>query len=102
MTDQTFLTGHLLIAMPAMQDPNFARTVTYICEHSEQGALGIVINRPLDIDLGNLLTSCRWIPRTPTSLASPSCRAGPCTRSGASCSTSRRRQVTPNSTRQSR
>lgn len=54
MTDSSFLTGHLLIAMPAMQDPNFTKTVTYICEHSEQGALGIVINRPLDIDLGTI------------------------------------------------
>lgn len=43
------LTHHFLIAMPAMVDPNFARTLTYICEHNEQGALGIVINRPLDM-----------------------------------------------------
>lgn len=54
MTETTFLTGHLLIAMPAMQDPNFSRTVTYICEHTEQGALGIVINRPLTMDLGEI------------------------------------------------
>jgi putative transcriptional regulator len=52
MTDTTCLTGHLLIAMPAMQDPNFTRTVTYLCEHTAQGALGIVINRPLGMDLG--------------------------------------------------
>ncbi len=44
-------THHFLIAMPAMVDPNFARTLTYICEHNEQGALGIVINRPLDMTL---------------------------------------------------
>lgn len=50
--DVTWLTGHLLIAMPAMTDPNFVRTVTYICEHTDQGALGIVINRPLQLDLG--------------------------------------------------
>jgi len=48
----TYLSGHLLIAMPAMQDPNFSKTVTYICEHSDQGALGIVINRPLGMELG--------------------------------------------------
>ncbi len=47
-----YLSGHFLIAMPAMQDPNFTKTVTYICEHSDQGALGIVINRPLGMDLG--------------------------------------------------
>ncbi len=44
-------THHFLIAMPAMVDPNFAHTLTYICEHNEQGALGIVINRPLDMTL---------------------------------------------------
>jgi putative transcriptional regulator len=54
MTDVTYLTGHLLIAMPAMADPNFTRTVTYICEHNDQGALGIVINRPLEMDLGEV------------------------------------------------
>jgi putative transcriptional regulator len=54
MADVTYLTGHLLIAMPAMADPNFVRTVTYICEHNDQGALGIVINRPLEMDLGEV------------------------------------------------
>lgn len=54
MDEPNNLTGHLLIAMPAMLDPNFAQTVTYICEHSEQGTLGLVINRPLDIDLGEV------------------------------------------------
>jgi len=56
MGESNNLAGHLLIAMPAMMDPNFSRTVTYICEHSEQGALGLVINRPLDIDLGEIFT----------------------------------------------
>ena len=36
------LTHHFLLAMPAMADPNFARTVTYIAEHNDQGALGII------------------------------------------------------------
>lgn len=49
------LTHHFLIAMPAMADPYFSKTVTYICEHNEQGALGVVINRPTDITLENLL-----------------------------------------------
>ncbi|MBK1641404.1 hypothetical protein CKO12_05840 [Chromatium okenii] len=50
------LINHFLIAMPGLQDPNFARTVTYVCEHTEQGAMGIVINRPLEVTLGDLLT----------------------------------------------
>lgn len=51
MADTTYLTNHLLIAMPAMDDPNFAQTVTYICEHSDEGAMGVIINRPLDISI---------------------------------------------------
>ena len=42
------LTRHFLIAMPNMADPNFSRTLTYICEHNDQGALGLVVNRPMD------------------------------------------------------
>jgi putative transcriptional regulator len=53
-TQDVNLTHHFLIAMPAMADPNFARTLTYICEHNEQGALGVVINRPLDMTLATL------------------------------------------------
>jgi putative transcriptional regulator len=48
------LANHFLIAMPAMTDPNFSRTLTYLCEHNAEGALGIVVNRPLDINLGTL------------------------------------------------
>lgn len=49
------LTNHFLIAMPAMADPYFAKTLTFICEHSEQGALGLVVNRPIDLTLRALL-----------------------------------------------
>jgi len=49
------LTHHFLIAMPAMADPHFSKTLTYICEHNEQGALGLVINRPIDMTLAKLL-----------------------------------------------
>src|SRR5215470_11917793 len=45
------LTHHFLIAMPNMADPYFAKTLTFICEHNEQGALGIVVNRPIDMTL---------------------------------------------------
>jgi putative transcriptional regulator len=48
------LTGHFLIAMPAMTDPYFARSLTYICEHNEQGAMGVVINRPIEMTLDEL------------------------------------------------
>ena len=45
------LTNHFLIAMPNMADPYFAKSLTYICEHNDQGALGIVVNRPIDLTL---------------------------------------------------
>ena len=45
------LTHHFLIAMPSMADPYFAKSLTYVCEHNEQGALGVVINRPIDMTL---------------------------------------------------
>lgn len=48
------LTNHFLIAMPSMADPHFSRTLTYICEHSDKGALGIVVNRPTDLTLSGL------------------------------------------------
>jgi len=48
------LTSHFLIAMPAMSDPNFSRTLTFVCEHNERGALGIVVNRPIDVTLSAL------------------------------------------------
>jgi len=49
------LTNQFLVAMPTLMDPNFHRTVTYICEHSAEGAMGIVVNRPLDIELGEIM-----------------------------------------------
>lgn len=55
MSKPTWLTNHLLIAMPAMQDPNFHRSVTYICQHNEQGAMGLVINRSADMSFREVL-----------------------------------------------
>lgn len=56
MTDSSpiDLTNQFLIAMPGMVDENFAGAVVYLCEHTERGALGLVINRPIDIKLKNL------------------------------------------------
>ncbi len=48
------LANHFLIAMPALDDPNFAQTVTLVCEHSAEGAMGIVINRPTEVTLEDL------------------------------------------------
>ena len=55
MIDAANLTNHFLIAMPNMGDPNFSRTVTFMCQHGEDGALGIVINRPSQMSLGDIM-----------------------------------------------
>ncbi|MFM2289474.1 MAG: hypothetical protein RL684_2617 [Pseudomonadota bacterium] len=49
------LANHLLVAMPALADGNFNQSVTLVCEHSEKGALGIVLNKPLELTLGEVL-----------------------------------------------
>ncbi len=55
MSSPTYLNNQFLIAMPSLADPNFAHTVTLICEHNDQGALGIVINRPGPMNLGEIM-----------------------------------------------
>ncbi|WP_421591740.1 YqgE/AlgH family protein [Shinella sp. M27] len=53
--ERGFLDGQFLIAMPGMADANFARTVVYICAHSEDGAMGFVINRPQQLSFSDVL-----------------------------------------------
>lgn len=48
------LTHHFLIAMPGLEDATFAKSVVYLCEHSERGALGLVINKPSDLSMTGL------------------------------------------------
>jgi len=50
-----YLESHMLIAMPAMADPNFARSVTLMCQHTKEGAVGITINRVSSFNLGEIL-----------------------------------------------
>jgi putative transcriptional regulator len=52
--DNVNLTDNFLIAMPALEDPYFANALVYICEHNENGALGIIVNRPIDMNLAGL------------------------------------------------
>lgn len=48
------LQNHFLIAMPRMEDPNFNASITYLCQHNEEGAMGIILNRPSNILLGDI------------------------------------------------
>jgi len=53
--DSINLTDNFLIAMPALEDPYFSNSLVYVCEHNENGALGIIVNRPIDMNLAGLL-----------------------------------------------
>lgn len=54
LIEHNSLANQFLIAMPALEDPNFARSVTLICEHSDEGAMGIIINRTLDLSFADV------------------------------------------------
>jgi len=71
------LVDHFLIAMPALDDPNFSRTVTYLCDHGEEGAMGLVINRPLDLTLGELLSQIDLSASDPQAAIAPIYQGGP-------------------------
>jgi putative transcriptional regulator len=56
MSDNVFssLQNHFLLAMPGLQDPNFAHSVIFICDHSPEGAMGLTINQPIDIPMSRI------------------------------------------------
>ena len=71
------LTNQLLIAMPGMMDPNFSTTVTLICEHNDEGALGIVINRPLTLKMSGLFEQLYLPDPDPSEADRPVMMGGP-------------------------
>ena len=77
MADTLDLSHHLLIAMPALADENFRQTVTYVCEHGEHGALGVIVNRPLTATLGELLAQVGLKPATDAIAGRPVYGGGP-------------------------
>src|ERR1700736_5617568 len=54
ISESGYLTNQLLIAMPAMGDPNFAQTVALVCDHTSRGALGLILNKPLPMRMGEI------------------------------------------------
>lgn len=58
-TSPSYLKHHFLIAMPHMADPNFAQTLIYLIEHSEDGAMGLIVNRPSGLNLADVLEQLR-------------------------------------------
>ena len=71
------LINQLLIAMPGMADPNFSSTVTLICEHNDDGALGIIINRPLNLKLSGLFEQLSVDDADPDVASNPVMAGGP-------------------------
>lgn len=66
LDERSYLEGQFLVAMPGMQDPRFARSVIYLCAHSEEGAMGIVVNQAVPkIRLADLLIQLDIIPEGP-------------------------------------
>jgi putative transcriptional regulator len=72
-----WLTNQFLIAMPAMGDPNFDHTVTFICEHNEDGALGLVVNRPMGMHLSDVLNQMSLTENSEQKSKVPLLRGGP-------------------------
>ena len=71
------LTHHFLIAMPGMRDPGFAGSVVYMCEHTNRGALGLIINKPADISLADLFEKIELPLDRADLTASPVFQGGP-------------------------
>ncbi|WP_047046207.1 YqgE/AlgH family protein [Vibrio mexicanus] len=75
------LTNHFLVAMPGMQDPYFQRRVIYVCEHNDEGAMGLMINAPIDVTVGSMLKQVDVEPAHPQlvteSLDKPVLNGGP-------------------------
>lgn len=71
------LSNHFLIAMPSMDDPVFGGAVIYLCEHNEHGALGMVINRPTNIKLSDLIKRLDPKPEVAQLAANPVVFGGP-------------------------
>jgi putative transcriptional regulator len=72
-----FLGNHFLIAVPGMNDPNFSRSVTLVCQHSEEGAMGLVLNRTSEYRLGDVLDQMHIQTADETLAAAPVLLGGP-------------------------
>lgn len=77
MAVNTSLANHLLIAMPSLTDPNFERTVIYICEHHVHGTVGLIINRPMDFPLSLVFEQMHIEPAHPIRSQDPLLFGGP-------------------------
>jgi putative transcriptional regulator len=77
MHESTPLTNQLLIAMPALRDPNFARGVAFLCQHGDDGAMGLMINRLSEYRLGDVLAQMNMQSEIPEVIDAPVLIGGP-------------------------
>lgn len=77
MLTTSYLANHLLIAMPGLDDPNFSRGVTFMCQHNADGALGIVVNRLSQYTLGEVLEQMNISTHVPGLAEQPVYAGGP-------------------------
>jgi putative transcriptional regulator len=77
MSEAGYLTNHFLIAMPGLVGSEFSKTVTYICQHDEEGALGIVINKTHSLTMGDIYKQLQISPATPKTASIPLFSGGP-------------------------
>src|SRR3990167_7932429 len=77
MTQSHVLKNHFLVAMPKLNDFNFSKSVVYIFEHDDQGALGMIINKPLQINLGAVLAHLNISTAPPEITQQPVLMGGP-------------------------
>ena len=76
-TKPSYISHHLLVAMPGLLDPIFSKAVVYLAEHSGEGAMGIVINKPCELDLHALLTRLNLRSKESQSASEPVYYGGP-------------------------
>jgi putative transcriptional regulator len=77
MIERSFFAGQLLIAMPCLQDPSFSRSVTYMCQHTQQGAMGIGISKPANLRLIDVLEQMDIATDLPEVASQPVMLGGP-------------------------
>jgi putative transcriptional regulator len=77
MSRATYLNNQFIIAMPGLVDPNFFHTVTYLCQHNQEGALGIVINRSAEMKLGEIFKQMDIHVTSPAAAEAPVFAGGP-------------------------
>ncbi|MDD2758932.1 MAG: YqgE/AlgH family protein [Methylomonas sp.] len=77
MIDSPYLNNQFLIAMPGLADPHFFHTVTYLCQHNQEGALGIVINRPTGMKLKDIFEQMKIRSELESALNAPIFAGGP-------------------------